>query len=622
MIAGAAICEAPVAYALPAQPVYAMGAALAGRASVRSAQRALFGIAAAARGQASTSAALFRFFTTGAALTGRAGTVAMFQRRAALQAELTGTGRIVGTLTRSTFGAAALVGSATTLVDTDFRLYAATQEFITRPEDVPLEQPFHGTLQKALRLDRSIIGTAGFDRVTATWGHLELINAEGDYDYLIDKYTVDGRRVVVKAGIVANGYSSFLTLFDGTATDWQVAEDVLTVEIRDNTYQIEVPASPRVYAGTGGIEGGADLKGKRRPRALGDLSGANLTPPLVVPEQLAYQVNDGPVQAIPRVYDRAVALTFARDYGTVADLLAAGTGAAGSGAAIEAGRFATCLAAGWFKLGGAPVGQITCDVLGDRAGGAYVDTTPAIVRRLLAGVAGAEIRLFEPSFRQVETAQTGPVGYWLDPAAETTVADIVADLMAGIGGYGGFRRNGSFEVGVFRAPVGIPTARYTRTDIIEIERQKLPDGLSPPPWRYRVAWGRNWTVQTDVDGQSGVTAARVAFLAERYRLAASDATAGAVVRQNHPLAQDPAPVESYFRDEADAAREANRRLALFGRTNSLYRIRLKAHPFVHEIGEEVHVTFPRWDLRAGRSLRIVALTEDTDENATEIIGFG
>ncbi len=155
-----------------------------------------------------------------------------------------------------------------------------------------------------------------------------------------------------------------------------------------------------------------------------------------------------------------------------------------------------------------------------------------------------------------------------------------------------------------------------------IERQKLPDGLSPPPWRYRVAWGRNWTVQTDVDGQSGVTAARVAFLAERYRLAASDATAGAIVRTNHPLAQDPAPVESYFRDEADAAREANRRLALFGKTNSLYRIRLKAHPFVHEIGEEVHVTFPRWDLQAGRSLRIVALTEDTDENATEIIGFG
>lgn len=96
-----------------------------------------------------------------------------------------------------------------------------------------------------------------------------------------------------------------------------------------------------------------------------------------------------------------------------------------------------------------------------------------------------------------------------------------------------------------------------------------------------------------------------------------------VIRTNHPRAQDPAPVEGYFRDEADAKAEADRRLALFGsETRSLYRIVIKAHPFIHEIGETIRVIYPRWDLAAGRDLVIVALTEDTDDNHVELRAWG
>lgn len=513
----------------------------------------------------------------------------------------------------------ALQGAAAMAAQALFRIYAATQEFITRPTDRLANTPLYGTLQKALRFDRSILSGRGIGEITAGWGELELINAEADYDALIDRYAIDGRRVVVRVGAEGASYDQFRTLFDGTAADWDVEEDILRVSIRDNSYKLEVPASPSLYAGTGGTEGSEDLKGKRKPRALGQCG--NVSPPAEIPAELVYRVNDGPIHAVLAVYDRAVALAFAGDFGSIAALRAATTGAYGSGAAIEAGEYATCLADGYIRLGGSPVGTVTCDLMGDKAGGAYVDSTADIVERLLLATAGlqAGTELSQPSFDGLNADQPNAVGYWLTAGSEETVAAVISRLMTAAGGWGGFRRNGRFEVHQFKYPGGIPSARYGRIDIVEIRRERLPADLSPTPWRWRVGWGRNWTVQTDVDGQSGVTPARVAFLKEEVRLAeASSAT----IRADRPLGKDIEPIEAFFVSESAAQAEASRLLELYGRSSALYRMTMKAQAFIHDIGDVIELTYPRWDLGAGRLLRIVAITEDTDEDTVEIVGFG
>lgn len=516
---------------------------------------------------------------------------------------------------------ASLLGSAFLVGDLNFILYTSTNEFITAPTDTPPNMPFYGTLQKALRLDRSIINGLGFGMITSGWGELELINLEGDYDFLIKHYSIDGRKVNIKIGAAGAAYDSFITLFTGTATGWHVAEDILRVGIRDNGYLLEVPMQTNLYLGTGGLEGPVDLKGKRRPLGYGE--NQNVSPPLVVPSYLVYQLNDGQIHAVDAVYDRAVALTPAgpADYATSTTLLAATTGAGGSGANIEAGEFATCLAEGYVRLGGTPFGQVTVDFRGDKTGGVYVNTTAGIVKRIVSR-ANSSIVLRTSTFDALDAVQPAEVHFYSDPASELQVTDVVSMLMAGIGAWAGFRRDGKFEVGIFTPPGGASTAQYNQDDIIEIERQPLPAGVDPPPWRFRVAWGRNWTVQTDVDGQSGMTPERVAFLAEQFRLASSDAAQGTLIKTNHARAQDPAPIESYFVNEADAQTEADRLLDIYGITNSLYRIVLTRHPFVHEIGDVILVTYRRWDLTRGRLLRIVALTEETDESRTELIGFG
>jgi hypothetical protein len=60
---------------------------------------------------------------------------------------------------------------------------------------------------------------------------------------------------------------------------------------------------PNVYAGTGGVDGGADLAGKRKPLCFGNPR--NVSPVLLVPSLLIYQVHDGSVAGIDNVYDQA-----------------------------------------------------------------------------------------------------------------------------------------------------------------------------------------------------------------------------------------------------------------------------------------------------------------------------
>src|SRR5215213_7440336 len=391
-------------------------------------------------------------------------------------------------------------------------IYAATREFATDPTDAMASTPFYGTVQKALRVERSIVDTNGFGRITMTWGELELINADGEYDDFIENYAIDGRRIVVKIGKLGKSYNTFVTVYDGTASDWHVAEDVLRVTLRDNGYLLEKPLQPNSYTGAGGKNGSEDLAGKTKPKTFGQAS--NVTAQIVDPAYLTYQVHDGPINAITAVYDMGAALTPTSDYASYEAMWAAR-------ASVAPGQFSTSLAEGYFLLGGSPFGAVTADVQGDKTEGTYVNQTHSIVRRIvaLAGILDP-YGLVTASFTTVGSTQPAIVSYFAPSDSGIQVADAVADLMGGIGGWGGFRRDGLFEVGIFALPSGTPKNNYTDVDILEISREALPDGVWPPPYRYRVAYDRNWTVQ-ERSNLASIAESRVAYLAEPYRVSIS-----------------------------------------------------------------------------------------------------
>ncbi len=476
------------------------------------------------------------------------------------------------------------------------KIYVSTAAgFATEPTDTPPNQPFRGTLQ-SFSFKRSIL-QSDIGQFTTGEGSLVISNDDGNYDFLPLSYAIDGRPITIKVGNRDAAYAGAFSLARVTASGWNIDTSAINIDLVDFSYKLEVPVQPNVYGGTGGADGGADLAGKRRPLAFGNPQ--NISPVLLVPALLIYQAHDGAMQSIDAVYDRGVPLTFDGDTVSYAAL---------AGATVASGHFATCLTQGLFRIGSAAAGAVTADVKGDKTDG-FIVKTADIVRWALKHrtVLADPSDLHTASFDGVNAMQPAPIDYFLGPDDDLTVAAFIQNLMGGIGGWGGHRLDGTFEVRIFQAPTGNAQASFTRDDMVggDIKREPLPDAYRPPPWRWRVPYARCWTVQTDL--AASVTAARKAFVAEPYRLAT---VTSATIQTDHPFAQDRDPVQSYFSNAADASAEATRRINLFKTTRAIYRFPAPRRAHRRDIGDEILVTHPRFDLSQGRAMIIV----ETDVN--------
>ena len=302
------------------------------------------------------------------------------------------------------------------------------------------------------------------------------------------------------------------------------------------------------------------------------------------------------MQSVDAVYDRGSALNFDADYADYAALVA------GSPAS---GEYGTSLADGLIGLGATPAGIVTADVKGSDTGAVYVTTTADISERIATAQGGLTAAdLNDASFGGLNTANSSTVGIYIDQPR--TVAEVLDDLVSGVGGFYGFSRLGKMFVGRFEAATGGFVAEFDSSDIIDIERVALPDSVEPANWRRRVGYQHNWTQQRD-DVAAAVTAARRAFLAEEFRVViASDSS----VKTKHLLATDPPMVRGSYAAKADAQTEATRLLTLFKADPAYYRVRLKTQPFAFDSNDKIKIKFPRWGLDGGRRGRVVALEED------------
>lgn len=491
-------------------------------------------------------------------------------------------------------------------------------EWATAPTDVPNSTPFDGRLTTVLQWSRSIVGNRIGVDYTSGEATIAFLNSDGEYDDIVDGYSVDGRSVVVRVGRKTDAFANHLVIFRGVGVDWTADDDAVTITARDKSFLLDVPAQPNVYAGTGGAEGGEDLAGKRKPLAHG--IAISIAPVLVDTTNLIYQLHDGALELITGVYDRGVLLTKATDRANYAALVAA---------AVAAGQYDTCLAEGLFKLGAAASGIVLGAVFTSGVVTASNLSTDSVVADFLSSSAGlSDDDIDHTSFDVVSITNGDPVCHFVGQSDAWSVADVVTTLMAGVGGWAGFNRDGKLSIGILTAPSGDPVASFARDegDIIDLNREKLPSGVWPPPWRWRVAWDRRWTTFDDFAGV--VSALLVSRFAQPYALVAAEDT-GILV--DHPSAQDPAPIEAYFQWsllQNYAEDEAERLLALYSSGYKLYRITLGRRALALNLGDLIFVTWPRFGLDAGKLLRVIAIDDRIDladgsgVETIEVTGFG
>lgn len=443
---------------------------------------------------------------------------------------------------------------------------------------------YDGRLAGDPHVVRSIVGRDGLGGLTRTFAEVELVNADGALDELTASYAIDGRGAKLWLGRPTDKRADFGVVVAGVAARSPlVGVKSLTLSLSDGLARLEVPLNSTAYAGTGGLEGGADLAGKPKPKGWGAVF--NISPPLVDSVNLIYQVHDGLANDVPAVYDRAIALARGADYATQNDLLTV---------APAAGDYRVWKNASgtYFRLGGAPAGTVSADLQGDASGG-YVSRTADIVSRVLqsqAILAAGEIDA--AAIGALNAAAPAAVGIWRGTEPDT-VAAVVAELLGGVGAFGGFSRSALFTCGVIDVG-GAPVAAYTIEKAGTIERLAPPEAVDPVVWRSRVAWQKNYTVQADV--AAGVSQARRAFVAQAERVAKRDEIG---IKSRRKLAKEYGPNGELYALEADAQTEANRRQALWGVERALYSVPLPAEALARDLGEVVTLTYPRFGLDAG-----------------------
>lgn len=470
-------------------------------------------------------------------------------------------------------------------------LYYSANGYTTAPGDTPASRWYDERAEQPLLFWRSIVGDrlGGLARERA---ELKLGNGDGALDLFQDLYALDMREVDIEMGEAGAAYSAFGTIFTGYMLDAAVSEDAVTVRLGTRAMALRTLLHPSTYGGTGGTDGGADLKGQVKPLCFGRVY--NVTPVLVDATNLVYQVHDGAIQDVPAVYDGQVALT--KVVGTP-----------------TAGQYAVDTANGTFQLGDEPVFDLTCDVDGRHDGADWPRTVANIVADLIDNYSPlASSDRAASSFTQLNTDQPAVVGLYLpEPAAIDAAIDA---LLRSAGCYGYFTLASKLIVGQFAAPGATATVELDDDNILSAQRDPLPGGLTPIAYRWSVGYQRNHSPGASV--ADGAPAARRAFAASEYRVAAASDSG---VLANYLLAVDAELQRAPFTTLSDAQDEADRALAIYGVPRALVTLAVKPALWTVEIGTMVKATYRRAGLSGGAYGRVVAINLNAARNQAELV---
>ncbi len=272
-------------------------------------------------------------------------------------------------------------------------------------------------------------------------------------------------------------------VFSGKVAGWDRKGQVLSLTA-ETTFE-DKNVLTATYAGTGGIEGGADLKGRVKPLALGWPQ--NVEPVLINAVDSVYQFSAyGPIEQVTKLYERGADFGAAvADYADYAALVAA---------TIAPGKWATCLAQGLVRLGAPAYGVITGDIKGHKVGASAPRLTGALINAL-ATISGT-------STGSIETASLAA----LDAAAPYPVSAMITDQVKFSDAAKGLALPCNWQAGIsllskfFVMPVTLSGAAALtldaqgRSDPQVIESAERDVG--PPYYKTIMGAARAWRVHT------------------------------------------------------------------------------------------------------------------------------
>ena len=268
--------------------------------------------------------------------------------------------------------------------------------------------------------------------------------------------------------------------FEKTAKRLQLAAEVDTAALEKDVLYLK-------YAGTTGLEGGADLKDRPRPWVWGHVKG--IEPIQIDIDNSVFQVSGyGPIGGIPALYERGA--NFGDSMGDHADY------AALVAATIPPGRWATCLAQGLFRLGAPPFGVITADVQGHKVGGSVPRRTGFIIRAIAAALGIPNDSIDADSLNALDAAVPRNVNIYLTEQEE--FIDLAQRMCLTCNAYSGMSWSGKFFA--VRPVFGSSAMTLHGQGRADPQVIDMAEGGVNPPFKKTVFGAdRCWRVHTTTD---------------------------------------------------------------------------------------------------------------------------
>lgn len=267
------------------------------------------------------------------------------------------------------------------------------------------------------------------------------------------------------------------------------------------------PLVSSFYAGTGGVEGPAEMKGTPKPYLMG--SALNVTPVCIDYAQQIYQVHSG-AATVSNVFEGALSLGAstgnAPDFATLI------------GTTLTDGQWITCNSLGLFRLASEPTYMVTVDAV------AQSDASVGNLAKVLLNAAGV-------INSRIDTSITSIAEDWSYYTTEdVSIGDVLRAMMADVGYYILTNALGQFIAGEYYS---------TRSSIPVLEDSSLEDtkiisaktlAATSPIWRLRYGHSRNFTEMTLDDIAAAV--GEDAGVDQAARDAAQDALDAAIAAQS------------------------------------------------------------------------------------------
>ena len=388
----------------------------------------------------------------------------------------------------------------------------------------------------------------------------------------------------------------------GIESDGQEGFEII---VADASLEIYDTLAREEYGGTGGLDGDANLAGKKKPLCLGIVRNAEAVP--VDPAALVYQVHDGSIEAVISVRDKGVDLTPDGDI--------SGLGLASVYDWVDvSGHFVTDLSRGIFRLGAKPQGgRVTCDVQGYNSGG-YIDSTPEIVQALAVVFGGFPAERIDQRAFFLHFTATGPIGVYTGLDDPRTLG-LIGELLAGASGWVSFTRDGLLTIREHKAPeIEVAVDSASGEEVLSASSE--PTGA--PIWRVSVGYLRSWVVQTGDDLAAGVSEANRAVYGSQLRVATvTNSVARGAYQDAYELR-----IDSFFDEESDAREIAEQTIRRHSLRRRMHKVRVADWVFQRAPGDVISIQSDRAGLQTPKNVVVISVAENAPEKAVDMELWG